>query len=325
MIRAALYGLGGWAERLLAAAQDSEHIRFVAGITRDPASRADLAARYSLRLTASFDEVLRDKEIDAVVITSPHSQHHGQIVAAARAGKHVFVEKPMTLTADSAREAVEACRKAGITLGVGFNRRAAPAYVEMLKRIRAGAIGDILHVEGHNSGSGGLRLKGGGWRAARAESPAGSMTPSGIHALDALIGIAGTIRTVYAHSDRHKLPAEWGIDDTTSMLLKFASGVTGYLGTVYLTARLWRVHVLGTQGWLEMRGDSELSICTLDGNPDRVPLPIIDKERATLENFARAIVAREPWTVPGDQAVNGIAVLQAIVASAESGQPIHIS
>jgi predicted dehydrogenase len=324
MLRVAIHGLGRWGNRLAESVQQSGKLRIVKGVSRQPEKHRDFSERSGIPLIGSYADVLSDPGIDAVLLATPHSQHHQQIVAAARAGKHVFVEKPITLTRTSAEDAVSACRAAGITLGLGFNRRYAPAYVEMMRRIRAGEIGDVLHIEGQHSGPTGYRLRPGNWRATRAEAPGGGMTARGIHALDGMIQIAGLITSVYALSERRKLPAEVELDDTTSMLLKFSSGATGYLGTVFATGDFYRVHVFGAKGWLEMRGDTELISRGLDDKPERHTFPAIDKERAVLEAFADAVAEKRPCMVPPEQAVNGIAVLEAIVASAAAGKAISI-
>ncbi|HSQ05130.1 MAG TPA: Gfo/Idh/MocA family oxidoreductase, partial [Burkholderiales bacterium] len=315
MLNAAIYGIGRWGGRLIDSVQGSAKIRLVKGVTRDPASHKELAAKTGLTLTESYVEVLRDPHIDAVVLATPHSQHHDQIVQAAKAGKHVYCEKPFTLTRETAQKAVDACRAAGITLTVGFNRRHAPAFVDMMRRIRAGEIGNVLHIEGQHSGASGYRLKAGGWRTTRVEAPAGGMTARGIHTLDSMIQIAGLVKSVYAFSDHRTLPADIPMDDTTSMLLRFAGGITGYLGTVFVTGELWRLHVFGTKGWLEMRGANELTVCGLEGTPQKLSLPAVDMEKATLEAFADAVAAKQPFVVPPEHVVNGIAVLEAIVAS----------
>lgn len=324
MLRAAIFGVGTWGTRLVQSVQGSEKFRFVKAISRDPARHRELAEQSGIKFVSSFGRVLKDPEIDAVVLATPHSQHHKQIIQAAKAGKHVYVEKPLALKRKNAQLAVDACRAAGITLGLGFNRRYAPPYVEMMKRIAAGEIGDVLHVEGQHSGPTGYRLKAGNWRATRAEAPGGGMTARGIHTLDAMISIAGPVASVYAFSEKRKLPPEIDIDDTTSMLVRFANGATGYLGTVFVTGDFYRVHAFGTKGWLEMRGDSELIAAGVEGAPERVPLTPVNKERALLEGFADAVAAKQPFVVPPDEIVNGIAVLEAIPASAARGKPVPI-
>jgi len=324
MLKAAIYGLGRWGNRLTESVQNSTKIRIVKGVSRDPSRHSEYSKKYGIPVITSFDEVLKDPSIDAVVLATPHSKHYEQIVAAAKAGKHVYVEKPLTLTRASAEQAVDVCRKAGVTMSIGFNRRHAPAFVEMLKRIASGAIGDVLHVEAHFSGPTGYGLKSGIWRATRAEAPGGGMTARGIHTLDAMIQIGGLVSEVYAHSDRRKLPADIDMDDTTTMLLKFANGATGSLTTMFVTAELWRVHAFGSKGWLEMRGDTDLTLLGLEGKPEHIPLQAVDKEQLTLEAFADAVAAKNPFAVPPEQAINGIAVLEAIEPSARSGKPVAI-
>jgi predicted dehydrogenase len=324
MLNAALYGTGRWAQRLIESVQGpSDKIRFSHVITRDAERNKAFADRHGVRLTESYEQVLADQDVHAVVLATPHTQHHAQILAAARAGKHVFVEKPMTLTRASAQEAVDACRAAGVTMGLGFNRRFAPAFLELRKRLQAGEIGHLLHIETQHSGPSGFQLAPDNWRASRKESPAGALTPRGVHALDAMIALAGPIQTVFGFADRHALQVD--IDDTTSCMVRFASGITGYLGTIHATGEFWRVHVFGTKGWLEMRGDADLTLGLIGAKPEKIALAPVDKERAELEAFADAVKARQPFMVPPEEAVNGVAVIEAIVASASSGQAVQIA
>ena len=324
MLKVAIYGLGRWGNRLVDSVQASEKIRFVKGISRDPAKHKEFSQKTGIKVVSSYGRVLKDPEIDAVMLATPHTLHVKQIIQAAKAGKHVFVEKPMTLTRKSAEKAVEACKAAGVTLGVGFNRRFQPSFVEMMNRIRAGQIGKVLHIEGAHSGPTGYGLKPDTWRSSRVESPGGGMTARGVHTLDAMIQIAGLVTSVYAFSDNRNLPAGVDMDDTTSMLLKFSSGVTGYLSALFTTGELYRVHVFGTKGWLELRGDTELTFRGVEGAPEKITLPAADKEKAELEAFADAVAAKKPFAVPAEEAINGAAVLEAIVASATKGKPITI-
>lgn len=324
MLNAAIYGLGRWGSRLVESVQGSSKIRFVKGISRDPAKHKEFSQKSGVKVVSSYGRVLKDPEIGAVVLATPHSLHLKQIQQAAKAGKHVFVEKPMTLTRKSAEKAVEACRAAGITLSIGFNRRHAPSFVEMLKSIRSGRIGDVLHVEATHSGPTGYSLDTSSWRSTRAEAPAGGMTARGIHTLDGMIQIAGPVASVYAFSDKRKLAPEVDMDDTTSMLLRFAGGATGSLSTVFVTADLYRMHVFGSKGWIEMRGDTELTLRGLEGQPERITLPAVDKEKAELEAFADAVAEKKNFVVPPEEAINGIAVLEVIEASARKGKPVKI-
>jgi predicted dehydrogenase len=324
MIRAALNGLGMWGARLVESVQSkSPLLRFDAAITRDAAKHRELAEKLGLKLFEREEDALASADIDALVLATPHSHHHRQIVAAAKAGKHLFVEKPFALTRRDAEDAVAACAKAGVTLGVGFNRRHAPAMIEMRRRIAAGEIGDVLHIEAQFSGPSGYRLKEGQWRATRAESPGGAMTARGVHALDCMIHFGGLVQSISAVTKRRVLPVD--VDDVTTALLAFKSGVTGQLTSLHATGEIWRLHIFGSKGWMESRGDADLVVVGLEGEPKRVELAKADKERAVLEEFAQAALNRKASVIDPAEIVNGVAVLEAIVQSSESGQTVKIA
>ena len=138
MIKAAIVGLGWWGKTVVESAEGSDAIRFVAGATRTvtPDTEA-FAKKHGFRLEADYGAILADKSIDAVVLATPHSMHGAQVVAAAAAGKHVFCEKPFTLTKREAEDAVAAVKKAGVTLGLGYNRRLHPEIIKLRDMIRA--------------------------------------------------------------------------------------------------------------------------------------------------------------------------------------------
>lgn len=323
MLNVAICGLGRWGGRLVESVHGkSDKIRFVRIVSRNPERQRAFSDKTGIAVTTSYAEVLADPGVDAVLLATPHSQHHVEIAAAAKAGKHVFVEKPFTLTAATAAQAVAACRAAGVTLALGFNRRYAPSRIEMMRRIRAGEIGDLVHIEGNFSGPAGYQLKPDMWRANRIESPAGAMTARGVHVLDAMMEAGGLVQSVFCFSDRRTITVE--MDDTTSFLMRFAGGVTGYLASLHATGECWRLHAFGSKGWLEMRNDTDLIARGLDGAESKVSLPAVDKERAELEAFADAVAERRAFLIEPDHIVNGVAVLEAIVASAASGEMVRI-
>ncbi len=322
MLNAAIVGLGRWGRRLVGAVQEGgqplgERIRFTHGVTRTLAKAADFANEQQLHLGDDYEAVLADQSIGAVVLATPHSQHAAQITEAAAAGKHVFVEKPFTMTKASAETAAAAATRAGIVLAVGHNRRFLPAMEELKLMIDGGELGTILHVEGNFSGMMALGYTKDMWRSTVAESPAGGMTSMGIHTVDTFIHLCGKLASVRAHSLRQVLQVE--TDDTTSVMLRFATGQSALLSTLQATARQWRIQVFGTKGWAHMRDHNLLDVAAVGGKPKPRTYPKIDIERAELEAFAEAAAGGAPYRVPLDQAVHGVAVLEAIVASAARG------
>lgn len=324
MINAAIYGLGRWGRTLVQSVQGkSKEIRFVAGIARTPESHRDFGDEMGFPVGDDYAAVLADPAVDAVVLATPNSQHADQVMQAAAAGKHVQVEKPFTLSRDSAEAAVRACQAAGVTLAVAFNRRFRPAIVDLKRMLADGRIGAPLHVECQFSGPTFLRTPAESWRALRAENPAGGMSPRGIHSLDLMIDAFGEVAEVCAVSDRRAVALE--VDDTTSMLLRFASGMTGYLSTILATGEYWRVHVSGTEGWIEMRTDHRLIVSDLDKVVEDKSYEPFDIERTELEAFARAIEGGPPFPVTVAQAVHSVAVHQAIDRSAREGGWVPVS
>src|SRR6185436_20129982 len=127
MINAAIVGLGRWGQRLVNSVHGTrDTIRFVAGATRSVAKADAYARERGFPLYDTYDQVLADSRVEAVVLATPHTQHAEQVMAAAMAGKNVSTEKPFALTAATADAAVRACARAGVTLAVGFNWRFQP-------------------------------------------------------------------------------------------------------------------------------------------------------------------------------------------------------
>lgn len=334
-VRAAIIGMGTWGQNLVNSVQGkSELIRFVAGATRTPARAEEFSRKHGIPMQESFETVLADPGIDAVVLATPHSMHTEQIVAAARAGKHVFTEKPLGLTPEDSARAVQACADHKVTLAVGYNWRFQPALQEIARMLADGRLGKLLHIEGNFCGPSAYRFGRDHWRQDRDEVPAGGMTGRGVHVVDAMLYLAGAIDSVYAQSFR--LAQDFGVDDTTSMLFRFKGGATGYLGTVIASAETWRMQVFGSKGWAEV-GDVEhlttwqMKVCFLDPDnitvkqkPQTMNFEATSTERAELEHFARAIQAGRALAVPGGDEVHNVAVLEAIVESARQGAPVSI-
>jgi predicted dehydrogenase len=120
----AIVGLGRWGKVLVDSVQGkSEKVRFGVAVTRDPAAAEAYCSPKGIRAIPSLDAALADPEIDGIVLATPHSRHGDEVIACAKAGKAVFVEKPFTLTRETAARALEAASKAGIIVAAGHNRR----------------------------------------------------------------------------------------------------------------------------------------------------------------------------------------------------------
>jgi predicted dehydrogenase len=324
MINAGILGLGGWGQKLVAAVQGKNaRIRFTTAVVRAPAKVAAFAETHRLAVLTDYRAMLNDPKIDAIVIATPHTLHAQQAIAAAEASKPVFVEKPFTLTRDSALATAEACKRGGVPLGFGYNRRFLPAMAAFKRMIEDGRIGKVLQIEANISSNTAHRQAPDAWRASRAESPAGGMTSLGIHALDAMIHLGGPIRQVQAYSRRLAAPID--IDDSTAVLFQFDRGALGYLGTNFAAAPYWRLQVFGDQGWIEMRSLDALTVAARDGKTEEIKFPARDVEYAELDAFAAAIADGTPFPIPVEEIVHGVAAMEAIAQSAEAERAVVVA
>ena len=325
MLRAASIGMGWWSDELADAVQGkSDAIRIATCFTRSPEKRAAFAAKYGTQTHESYEAVLADDGIDAVILTTPHSTHAEQVIAAAAAGKHVFCEKPFTLTRASAEAAAEACAGAGVVLAIGQNRRWHSATQALKAMLEEGALGTILHAEANFSVPSALDYPPDLWRSNRIESPAGSVTGLGIHMIDALIHLLGPIARVAAQAYRRAVPVD--IDDTTSVLFAFESGVSGYLGTLFACPHTSFINIYGTGGNAFAQIDlSRLTVQPADGAAREEPIEAQDTLRLELDEFAAAVAGAARFTVTPAEAVHGIAVMEALVAAAASGQWVAVA
>jgi predicted dehydrogenase len=340
MMRAAIIGVGWWGKTLVESVQGaSQDIQFVAGTSRTISPELQqFADAQRLRLHPHYEAVLADRSVEAVVLATPHSLHSQEVIAAAEAGKHVFCEKPFALTRADADAAVAATTRAGVTLGLGYNRRFHPEMVKLREQIRSGALGTILHVEATMTFPNALALKPDAWRAHRDETPCGGLTPMGVHALDGMIDLCGPIAQVYCQSFRRVVAVD--SDDTTSMLFRMKDGMSGYLGTMTATGPGFSFQVFGSKGSVRLEGMTHVAgasseerrtrlfgRCTfqpIKGPADVWEAARLDVTRACLEAFARAASGGPAFPIPLDQMVHGAAVTEAVVRSSASGQIVHL-
>jgi predicted dehydrogenase len=334
MIRAAIIGLGRWGRSLVNSVQDSaDDIRFVAGRTRTRAKVEDFCRTKGVRLVDDFDAILSDPGIDAVVLATPHSQHAEQIKRAAAAGKHILVEKPITLDRASAQTAADAAHQAGVMLAVGYCRRFHPSFGELRQRLRDGRMGRIVGIVAQHTTSTSTFIPPENWRADPDEAPAGAMTAVGLHSLDLMIEFAGRVRDVQCVTGRH---GDGPSDDTTTVLVRFAGGATGTIFCSVATATNFSFSAYGSLGMAEICGSAlqrfrfvPVSQQAPDGPVVAPPDQTADHSgfnmlKAELNEFARCIRDKRTYPIGIEDVLHGMAVFDAAVQSAKTGRIVEV-
>ncbi|MDB5882395.1 MAG: gfo/Idh/MocA family oxidoreductase [Ramlibacter sp.] len=324
MLNIAVIGLGWWGRIIVDLARGSDKLRVVRVADVNPQAQA-FAAERGVPFSSSLDEILSDPAVQAVVLCTPHTLHTGQIVAAARAGKHVFCEKPLSMTRRDVLRAVAAVQEAGVTLAVGHEKRFEPPIIELMRLLKSGALGTPLQVEANFSQDKFLTLDKDNWRLSGAEAPAGPMTATGIHLLDLSIGVFGEADTVF--TSVKQLGSALTNGDTLAALVTFKRGGHALITAILATPFAGRFAVYGSKGWAEVRDKTHpeapegwtLTTCFSGGRAQSVDMPPAPAVLHNLEAFADAALGRAPYPVPREQMIANVSALEAIFRSAASG------
>lgn len=325
MIDAAIVGIGWWGQKIVTAVQGkSTRMRFIRGVSKEPDEVRDFAAQHDIALSTELGDVLADPRVQAVVLATPHSLHTQQIVACAQAGKAVFCEKPLALTQADAARAVDACKRAGVLLGIGTNKRFWPCMRELRRIVDSGVLGRLLHVEGHYSNENtGKHFS--SWRTNPAEAPAAGLTGSGIHVLDALVSYAGPARRV--HAQVLSLQPQPNPLDTITVMFEFERAgqrMSGTLAAIRSTPFYWRIHVFGSAGSAEALGENELVVRLNGKPPQRTTYDPVDSLAAEFDAFAEAVAGCATYPISGDEMIATIAAFEAVVASVQSRAAVSV-
>ena len=340
MIRTAIVGLGWWGKTLVESAQNSSLVRFTAATTRSRSkAHREFAEQHGMNLRDNYSHLIEDPDVDAILLATPPALHRNEIIKAAEAGKHIFCEKPFTMNKEEAIEAIEATQKAGVVLGIGYNRRFHPSWINLRERVSGGGLGHILHMEATMTGPNGLTLPPEAWRAQRDQAPCGGLFPMAVHAIDGMINLCGEFEEAYANSRRAVVPNT--ADDTTSMILRMKDGTSCSIITIMATAGNFGFRVFGSEGWAYLGGQTHVAgqsseerrsrlfgsyiFQPLKGNPVSLDVPQFDVNRAELEAFANACSGGPDYPIPLADMLHCVATTDAIIKSAASGKPENIA
>ena len=325
MIKAAIVGLGWWGAIIHRQLASSEIIRPVLGV--EPAAAARKAAEAAgLATTARFEDALERPDIRAIILSTPHRQHAAQIVAAAKAGKHVFCEKPLCTTAREMEAVVDAVSRAGVQLAIGHERRFEPGIIDLRTRLAAGEFGTALAVEGNFSQDKFLALPSDNWRLSAVDAPVGPLSATGIHLVDLSIALLGTPKEVWARLATRASPFANG--DTLGVMIAFESGASALLTAILATSFMGRIAVYGSQGWIEIRDRThpehptgwEVTVALRGKPPAMRSLPPHPAVRDNLEAFGRAAAGEAPYPVSLAEIDANVRTFEAITRSVESGK-----
>ena len=326
----AIAGFGWWGKHIATRLQGHEFINVV-GIIEPVESNHTEIVKMGLEPSLDLESMVQRNDVEAVILTTPNPLHEEQVVLCAGAGKHVFCEKPLGLTAASARRSVAACQAASVQLGIGHERRFEPAMLALKQALDEGELGTVMHAEAAFSHDKLIHVPAGDWRTSKAISPAAGMTAMGIHLTDLFISFFGRVETVQAMTASRSLG--WETGDVVSVQLGFEAGMTATLSAVLHTPHFIRMHVFGSAEWIEVLNDTHPDtpggtvrhLKSITGQPiEQTDYEWADAVTTNLEAFAHSARGEAPYPFAPEQMVHNIEVLEAITISAEDRKTVYM-
>jgi predicted dehydrogenase len=322
MMNVACLGMGWWSDVLADAMRRSGKLTIVSCYSRSRDKREKFAAKYGCKAARSYEEILEDQNVEGIVNTTPNSVHRETTVAAAKAGKHVFLDKPIANTVADARAITEACRKAKVVLALGYQRRRESHFREIKNRIAE--FGKLVNGEANISRDRLGRIDLGSWRYTAEGMPGGVMLQIGIHYTDVLEYLIGPVKAVSGHFVRLVLPGD--NPDVASLVLEHENGALSTLNASYASAsEYYLMNIYGKEAsayydlhtglrWLK-RGSTKAEPVAVKKND-----AIVEE----LEEFAAAARGNGEPEMDGERSTRSLAVLLAGIKSAKEGRRVEV-
>jgi len=324
-LRVASLGMGWWSDVLADAINRSGKLKITACYSRSEEKRAAFAAKYGCRAVPSYEAILDDKDIEAVINTTPNGVHLETTRAAADAGKHVFLDKPIANTVSDGRRITEICRKAGVVLALGYQRRRESQFRWIKRQIDEGLFGKLVNAEANISRDRLGKIDLGSWRYQAAGMPGGVMLQIGIHYTDVLEYLLGPVKAVSGRFARLVLPGD--NPDVASLVLEHENGALSTLNASYASAsEYYLMNIYGKEATAYYDMFEGLRMLKRgEEKPVKVPFANKDTIAEELEEFADAIRNGGAPEIGGEYATTSLAVIRAGIVSAREGRHVEIA
>jgi predicted dehydrogenase len=324
-VRVAVLGIGWWSDVLADAIRRSQELEIVACFTRSDEKRQAFAKKYGCAAAPSYEEILQDASIEAIVNTTPNNAHLETTRMAAQAGKHVFLDKPIANTVREGQEIARACEQAGVVLALGYQRRRENHFRWIKNEIDAGRFGRLVQAEGNISRDRLGKIDLGSWRYQAAGMPGGVMLQIGIHYVDVLEMLLGPVTRVSGMSAQLVLPGD--NPDVANLILRHEGGAISNLTASYASAsESYMLNVYGKEATAYydlFTGLRHLKRGESTARP--VPTEQNDTIREELEEFARCVRTGGKPETDGWWAARNLAVIKAGVKSAREGRTVDVA
>ena len=341
VVNVGIVGLGRWAKVLARAAAKSSEIRIVAGYSRSAETRQAFEREFGVPSVPDLATMLANRDIAGVVLTVPNEQHLPLAIEVAKAGKHVYTEKPIASTLEEGLEMAALQATHGITLTVGHSARLMAGIRQIRAAIDRGELGRVAFMEANFSNERALELTPQTWRWYRNRAPGGPLSQLAVHHFDVLRYLGGDVTEVGSIAAKLS-PVGAEVDDQSMTVLRFADGKLGYVGSCWTSPGVFCVRVFGSKGLMHY----EIDFGTWDtpeklhlsstlyiqrgkdgyGKREELPLPESDMFRAELELFAQSCRSGRENELSADNGNAAVAIQYAALRSIEeNGRGVRVA
>jgi predicted dehydrogenase len=321
-VRVACIGMGWWSDVLADAIKRSGKLTIASCYSRSAEKREAFARKYGCVAAPSYESILSDKTIEAVINTTPNAAHLETTRAAAAAGKHVFLDKPIANTIADARALTEACRKARVVLALGYQRRREAHFRFIRENIHQ--FGKLVNAEANISRDRLGQIDLSSWRYTAEGMPGGVMLQIGIHYTDVLEYLLGPVKAVSGHFVRLVLPGD--NPDVASLLLEHENGALSTLNASYASAsEYYLMNIYGKEATAYYDLHQGLRLLRR-GSKSANPVAVQKNDTIVeeLEEFARAARGEAEPEMDGERSTASLAVILAGIRSAREGRKVEV-
>jgi len=311
------------------AIEQAGNSELVAVMRRDVVKAKDFARRHKAkRHYHRAEELVKDREINAVYVATPPDTHSQYTIMAANAGKHILCEKPMALNITQCKEMIAACRKNKVHLMIAYYRRFYPHIRKIKSLLIHEDLGKIIQAKIHLATSFLNKLPGGDrlWRAIPAKSGGGLLVDVGSHRIDVLIYLLSKVKSIAALVNRHTPDSL--VEDSVQAILKFRNGALADL--VIDSASRYSAdsfEIYGTKGYViaSPLGEFKLRVC-IDKNEKPYSFkPLLPTHISLVRHFVRVINSKETSISSGEDGIRTTEVIEAIYRSAKQKRFVECS
>jgi predicted dehydrogenase len=331
VLRVAIMGLGSYGTRVAEAMRSCKKAKLVGVISGTPSKIKDWQSKYGIPEKncynyQDFDKIRDNPDIDAVYVITPNALHKDQVIRVAKAGKHVICEKPMSVNASDAQQMVDACKKAGVNLLIGYRMHFEPKTLEIVRMRKAGEFGKVLFFQGL---SGFIIGNPSQWRLDKELSGGGAMMDIGIYSVNGARYMIGedpvwvTAQEVKTNPQKFKE----GIDETITFQMGFPGGAVASCLSTYSLNNLDRFFLNGEKGFAEMQPSTGYGPIQGRTHKGELNHPHVTHQTFQLDEMAGILLEGKVPVVPvnGEEGLKDMKIIDAIYKAVLTGKRVDLN